>query len=74
MVKVGDHVKIIQDNYEGVDLDSIKAYDLKVGDKGCVVERIEDGDYIVEFRIGDSEKLTQVIMEWDELEVIEDEE
>lgn len=76
MVSIGDKVKIIQDNYEGVDVDSIAAYDLKIGDMGVVVDRLTftlPEDLLVEFRFGDSQIIT-VIMEENELEVIEDEE
>ena len=74
-INVGDTVKVIKDNYEGDNIDSLSTYGVDVGDYGVVLST-EDEDLpfikenlIVEFNYLDGKSITLCLAE-DEVEKV----
>lgn len=73
-VSIGDTVKVVKDNYEGDDLNSLSTYKVNIGDYGEVLS-IEDEytlmeeNIIVEFNFLDGKSITLCLAE-DEVEKV----
>lgn len=74
-ISVGDTVKVIKDNYQGNNIDSLSAYGVNVGDCGTVLSREDEElpfikeNLIVEFNSLDGKAITLCLAE-DEVEKV----
>lgn len=74
-INVGDTVKVIKDNYEGNNLDSLSTYGVNIGDYGEVLSTEDEElsfikeNLIVEFNFLDGKSVTLCLAE-DEVEKV----